>query len=84
MGSKNTMNIISKMLLGMNVISMALLSSEDGKITSAEMLQIFTTALQGMGYTGINLHGVTFALDDAGGLNLHIPAGIVDKLHLSV
>jgi hypothetical protein len=84
MSSKNTMNIISKMLLGMNVISMALLASEDGKITSAEMLQIFTTALQGMGYAGINLHGITFAQTADGGLDLYIPPEIVNKLHISV
>jgi hypothetical protein len=81
---KNTMNIISKMLLGMNVMSMALLASEDGKITSAEMLQIFTTALQGLGYAGINLHGVTFVQGEDGSVVLTIPAEIVNKLNITV
>ena len=78
------MNIISKMLLGMNVMSMALLASEDGKITSAEMLAIFTTALQGLGYAGIDLHGVTFTINEDGSLTLVVPAAIVGKLHISV
>ena len=81
---KNTMNFISKMLLGMNVISMALLASEDGKLTSTEMLQIFTTALQGMGMSGINLHGVSFTQAEDGGISINIPADLVSKLNITV
>ena len=81
---KSTMGFITKMMLGMNVISMALLAAEDGKITSAEMLQIFTTALQGMGMAGVSLKGITFDQGNDGGIAINIPAELVSKLNIIV
>lgn len=81
---KNSMNFISKMILGMSVISQALMAAEDGKITSTEMLAIFTSALQGMGMAGVDLKGITFVMNEDGSISVNIPEKLVSKLNITV
>jgi len=81
---KSTMNVLSKMLLGMNVISQAILSMEDGKLTSSEMIQIFTVGLQGLGITGASVKGITFTQAEDGSIDLKIPADLVNKLNIKI
>jgi hypothetical protein len=81
---KNSMAYFSKIYLAMGIISSAMMASEDGQITGAELIGIVTMALQGMGMSGIDLKGIALLPADNGGLNLYIPPNVVDKLHISV
>jgi len=81
---KNSMAYFSKIYLAMGIISSAMMASEDGKITGAEMIGIVTMALQGMGMSGIDLKGIALVPAADGGVNLYFPPGVVDKLHINV
>jgi hypothetical protein len=81
---KNTMNYFSKVYLAMGIISSAMIASEDGKITAAEMIQVISSALLGMGLVGVDLKGLAVVPNEDGSVDLHFPANLVDKLHISV
>ena len=81
---KNSMAYFSKIYLAMGIISSAMMASEDGKITGAEMIGIVTMALQGMGMSGLDLKGIALVPSPDGGVNLYFPPGVVDKLHINV
>ena len=81
---KNTMNYFSKIYLAMGIISSAMMASEDGKITAAEMIQVISFALQGMGLAGMDLKGLAVVPNADGSVDLHFPAELVAKLHISV
>jgi hypothetical protein len=81
---KNTMNYFSKIYLAMGVISSAMMAAEDGKITAAEMIQVVSYALQGMGIAGMDLKGLALVPNADGSVDLHFPAELVAKLHISV
>ena len=81
---KNTMNYFSKMILGMSIISQALMAAEDGVITSGEMLAVFNSALQGMGMNGIDLKGISVTTNEDGSVSINLPKKLVDKLNIKV
>lgn len=81
---KNTMNYFSKIYLAMGIISSAMMAAEDGKITAAEMIQVVSYALQGMGLAGIDLKGLALVPNVDGSVDLHFPAELVSKLNIKV
>ena len=80
---KTSMNVIRRMLLGMNLVSQALLVAEDGKITSDEVMAIAQATFQGMGVE-VPLGGVSFVPDGEGGIDIKIPAAVVQKLNFTI
>jgi hypothetical protein len=81
---KNTMAYFSKIYLAMGIITAAMVASEDGKITGAEMVGIVNMALMGMGVSGLDLKGIALVPAPDGGVNLYFPPAVVDKLHINV
>jgi hypothetical protein len=78
------MNYFSKIYLAMGIISSAMMAMEDGKLSGAELIQVVSFALQGMGLSGLDLKGLALVPNADGSVDLHFPAELVNKLKISV
>lgn len=77
--SKLSANFFRRMTLGMALVSSVLLAYEDEKFSREEVIGILNQLFMGLGME-VNFSGMVVAPADDGGLDIHLPAELIDKL----
>lgn len=77
--AKLSANFFRRMTLGMGIVSSVLLAYEDEKITRDEVVAILNQLFQGLGME-VNFNGMSVMPAEDGGLDVHLPKELLDKL----